>query len=162
MSKNKLVVTLPSDTEILQVREFEAPRELIFKAYTDPEIVSQWWGPRKYEIIITEWDVRPGGKWRVVHRDQEGNEHPFRGEFREVSPPDKMVNTFEYEPLAGHISVEHTTFEDIGGRTRLTVLSRFANKEDRDGMIQSGMEEGAAESLERLDEALAEMQKENV
>jgi uncharacterized protein YndB with AHSA1/START domain len=161
MAKNKLVITLPSDTEILQVREFDAPRELVFRAYTEPEILAQWWGPRKYEIIIDHMDVRPGGTWRVIHRDAEGNEHPFRGKYREITPTHKIVNTFEYEPFAGHISVENATFEDIGNnRTRLTVRSEFASKQDRDGMVESGMEEGAAESLERLDEILV-AQKEN-
>jgi uncharacterized protein YndB with AHSA1/START domain len=159
MSKNKLVNSLPSDTEILQVREFEAPRELVFRAYTEPELLAQWWGPRKYEIIIREMDVRPGGKWRVIHRDAEGNEHPFRGEYLEIEAPEKIVNTFEYEPLAGHVSVEHATFEDLGGRTRLTTRTSFSSKEDRDGMLQTGMEEGASESLDRLDETLLTLQK---
>lgn len=154
---NKLKVTLPSDTEILQVREFDAPRELVFKANTDPEWVAKWWGPRDYEIRVDTMDVRPGGKWRVIHRDKEGNEYAFRGEYREIVPPEKITNTFEFEGWPGKISVEHATLEDLGnGRTRVTTRSVFASKEDRDGMLQSGMEEGAGESMDRLEELLAQ------
>jgi uncharacterized protein YndB with AHSA1/START domain len=158
-TKNKLEVTLPSDTEILQTRIFDAPRDLVFKAYTDPDILSKWWGPREYEIIVDHIDIRPGGKWRVIHRDKDGNDYAFNGEYREISPPEKIVNTLEFEPLAGHISVEHTTFEEVEGKTRITTLSKFDNKEDRDGMLQSGMEEGAGESFDRFEEVLTELGK---
>jgi uncharacterized protein YndB with AHSA1/START domain len=157
VSKNKLEVTLPSDTEILQTRIFDAPRNLVFKAYTDPAIVSQWWGPRDYEIIVDCMEVRPGGKWRVIHRDKGGNEYAFVGEYREIVPPEKIVNTFEFEPWAGRGSIENTAFEELDGKTRITTLSEFANKEDRDGMLESGMEQGASESLDRFEEVLADL-----
>ncbi|MGH2582652.1 MAG: SRPBCC family protein [Anaerolineales bacterium] len=154
-TKNKLEVTLPSDKEILQIRVFNAPRELVFKAFTDPDLIPKWWGPRNTITVVDKMDVRPGGPWRFIQRDQDGTEHAFNGVYREVTPAEKIVDTFEYEPWAGHGSVENITFEEIDGRTRMTNLSAFDSKEDRDGMLQAGMEEGAAETLDRFEEVLA-------
>lgn len=154
-TKNKLVVTLPSDTEIHQTRIFEAPRDLVFKYMTDPKLIPQWWGPRGYTTLVEKMEMKPGGKWRFIQRDPKGNEFAFRGEYREIVAPERTVSTFEFEPMAGHISVEHTTYEDLGGgRTRVTTLSTFDSKEDRDGMLQSGMEKGAAETFDRFEELL--------
>jgi uncharacterized protein YndB with AHSA1/START domain len=158
-SKSELKITVISDTELLITREFDAPRETVFKAMTDPALLSRWWGPRKYETIVDHMDVRPGGTWRMLNRAADGGEHAFRGEFREVVPPERVVWTFEYEPLPGHISVETMTLTERDGRTLLTVRDQFASKEDLDGMVQSGMESGARESYERLDEILAELTK---
>lgn len=155
-SKFETKITLPSDRTILITREFDAPRELVFKAMTDPTLVVRWWGPRKYETIVDTMDVRPGGRWRMRNRGSDGSEYAFRGEFREIVPPERIVQTFEYEPMAGHISVETATLSERDGRTVLTVRTEFSSKEDRDGMIQSGMESGLKESYERLDELLAE------
>ena len=160
MTKNRIVVTLPSDTEIHQTRVFEAPRDLVYKAMTDPDLVPKWWGLRSNTTRVDAMDLRPGGKWRFVQTDKQGNEHAFRGEYSEIVPNERTVATFEYEPLAGHICEENTTFEDLGdNRTRVTTLSKFSSKEDRDGMLQSGMEEGANESWDRADELLAELQE---
>lgn len=154
-TKNKLIVTLPSDTEIHQTRIFEAPRDLVFKYMTDPKLIPQWWGPRGYTTVVEKMEMKPGGKWRFIQRDPKGNEFAFRGEYREIVAPERTVSTFEFEPMAGHISVEHTTYEDLGGgRTRVTTLSTFDSKEDRDGMLQSGMEKGAAETFDRFEELL--------
>lgn len=158
-SKSTMTVTLPSDTEVRITREFAAPRELVFKAMTDPALVARWWGPRRYETIVDRMEVRPGGAWRMRNVGADGAEHAFRGEFREVVPPERIVRTFEYEPLPGHVSVETATLTERDGRTLLTIVDRFSSKEDRDGMIQSGMESGAAESYERLDEVLAGLVK---
>ena len=147
-------VTLPSDTEILITREFDAPRDVVFKAWLDPELVSQWWGPRAYETIVDKMEVRPGGKWRFRNVGADG-EHAFRGEYREIVTPERIVQTFEYEPLAGHISVETATFTERNGQTLVTARTEFASKEDRDGMIESGMESGLVETHDRFAEVLA-------
>jgi uncharacterized protein YndB with AHSA1/START domain len=156
-SKFDLKVTIISDTEIQLTREVDAPRDLVFKAMTDPALLARWWGPRRYKTVVDTLDVRPGGKWRMRHIAADCGEHAFRGEYREVVPPERIVWTFEYEPLAGHISVETMTLTEHEGRTLFTVRDRFASKEDRDGMLQSGMESGARETYERLDELLAEL-----
>jgi uncharacterized protein YndB with AHSA1/START domain len=155
--KFEMTITVLSDTELQLTREFDAPREVVFKAMTDPKLLARWWGPRRYETIVDTMEVRPGGSWRMRNRGADGGEHAFRGEFREVTPPERIVWTFEYEPMAGHISVETVTLTERDGRTLLTVRHQFASKEDRDWMLQSGMESGARETYERLDELLAEL-----
>jgi len=149
-------VTLPSDREILVTREFDAPRDLVFKAMTDPTLIPRWWGPRQQTTIVDKMDVRPGGAWRFIHRGPDG-ETAFRGEYREIVAPERIVQTFEWEPMAGHISVETATFTERDGRTLLTTRSVFASKEDRDGMIQSGMESGLRETYDRFAELLLEL-----
>ena len=158
----KLNITLPSDREIMMTRDFDAPRELIFEAHSKCEHLANWWGPRKYELAHCEMDFRPGGKYRFVHRDPEGQvEHGFRGEFKEIVPPERIVWTFEYEGMPGHISIDTLTMQDLGGgKTRVTTRSLFDSTEDRDGMLQSGMEEGAAETWDRLAELLERMARE--
>jgi uncharacterized protein YndB with AHSA1/START domain len=153
-SGNKLEVTTPSDREIVITRLFDAPRGLVFEAHTSCEHMSNWWGPRKYEFASCELDFRPGGKWRIVHRADGEEDQGFRGEFREIVPPEKIVWTFEWEGMPGHVSVETLTLEEQDGKTLLTASSVYDTVEDRDGMLQSGMEEGAAEAMDRLDEYL--------
>ena len=155
-SKSDLKVTKLSDTELQITREFDAPREIVFRAMTDPTLLPKWWGPRRYKTVVDTMDVRPGGKWRMRNIGADG-EHAFRGEFREVTPPERVVWTFEYEPLPGHISVETMTLTEREGRTLLTVHDVFSSKEDLDGMLQSGMESGMAESYDRLDELITEL-----
>lgn len=150
----ELTVTTPSDLEILMTREFDAPRDLVFLAHTSCEHMSRWWGPRKYEITSCEIDFREGGKWRIVHRGPDGAEHGFRGEYREIVAPERITWTFEYEGFAGQVSVETLTLEEHDGKTTLTARSVFDTVAERDGMLQSGMEEGASETMERLDEYL--------
>jgi len=156
-SKYEMTITVLSDTEIQITREFDAPREIVFKAMTDPALLAKWWGPRRYKTVVDQLDVRPGGKWRMRNVGADGGEHAFRGEFREVTPPERIIWTFEYEPVAGHISVETMTLTEREGRTLLVAHDQFASKEDRDGMLQSGMESGARETYERLDEVLREL-----
>jgi uncharacterized protein YndB with AHSA1/START domain len=153
-----LKVTLPSDREIMMVRTFDAPRRVIFEALSKCEHVRQWYGPRGYEFTKCELDFRPGGKWRFVHRAPDGGEHAFRGEIREIVPNERVVQTFEYEGLPGHISVETLTLTEKDGKTIWTTRSVFDSKEDRDGMLQSGMEGGANETMDRLEEYLPELQ----
>ncbi len=151
---NQLTVTTPSDREIVMTRVFDAPRDLVFEAHTSCEHMSRWWGPRRYEVSSCEMDFRPGGRWRIVHRGSEGQEFGFRGEFREIVRPERIVWTFEFEGMPGHVSVDSLTLEEHDGKTTLTAISVFDTVEDRDGMLKSGMEEGAAETYERLDEYL--------
>ena len=151
---NKAAVTTPTDREIHVERVFDAPRDRVFAAYTDPELVPQWWGRRESETIVTEMDVRPGGAWRFVSKSEQG-ETAFRGTYREVTPPERIVQTFEWEGMPGHVSVETAEFEDLGDRTKVTTTSIFHTTEERDGMLGSGMEIGMNETYERLDELLA-------
>jgi uncharacterized protein YndB with AHSA1/START domain len=154
-SSNQLEVTTPSDREIVMTRVFDAPRDLVFEAHTSCEHMSKWWGPRKYEVASCDIDFRQGGAWRVVHRGPDGvEEHGFHGEFREIVRPERIVWTFEYEGMPGHVSVDTLTLEEHDGKTTLTATSVFDNVEDRDGMLQSGMESGAAETWDRLAEYL--------
>jgi len=153
-SGNKLEVTTPSDREIASTRIFDAPRELVFEAHSSCEHMSNWWGPRRYEVGSCEMDFRPGGTWRIVHKGSEGEIAAFRGEFREIVRPERIVWTFEWEGMPGHVSVQTATFEEHDGKTVLTATVVFDSVEDRDGMLQSGMEEGAAETYDRLDEYL--------
>ena len=153
-----LTLTVPSDLEIVMVREFDAPRELVFEAHSSCEQMARWWGPRKYKLTVCEMDFRADGAYRFVQRGPDGDEHGFRGEYREIVAPERIVWTFEYEGMPGHVSVDTLTLEDIGnGKTKLTAHSRFDSVEDRDGMLQSGMETGAAETWDRLAELLATM-----
>jgi uncharacterized protein YndB with AHSA1/START domain len=146
--------TTPSDREIVMTRVFDAPRELVYQAHTDPNHITQWWGPRGLTTTVDALDVRPVGAWRFVQRDPEGNEYGFRGEFREVMPPERLVFTFEYEGMPGHILQQTITFDEQDGKTTVTSTSLFDSREDRDGMLESGMESGATESWDRLEELL--------
>jgi len=154
MGDNKLTVTTPSDREIRMTRVFDAPRDLVFEAHSSCEHLSNWWGPRKYAFASCEVDFRPGGKWRIVHEAEGEENQGFRGEYREIVPPERITWTFEWEGLPGHVSVETLTLEEHDGKTTLTSTSVYDTVEDRDGMLESGMESGAAESMDRLDEYL--------
>lgn len=155
MSDKNYTLTLPSDTEIVMEREFDAPPALVFRAHTDPELVPQWWGLREAKTVIDKNDLRPDGEWRWVQVMPDGSEQGFRGHYKVVDPPTRLVNTFEWEGMPGHICETTTIFADLGGRTRLTATTVFSTKEDRDGMVTSGMETGAVELWKRLDELLA-------
>ena len=150
----ELTITTPGDSEIVMTREFDAPRDLVFEANTSCEHMSKWWGPRKYEVASCEIDFRPGGKWRIVHRGPGGEEHGFRGEFREIVRPERLVWTFEYEGFPGEISVQTLTLEEHDGKTTATAVATYDSVEARDATLQSGMGEGAAETYDRLDDYL--------
>jgi uncharacterized protein YndB with AHSA1/START domain len=150
-------MTLPSDREILITRELAAPRRLVFEAWTRPEHVARWWGPRGYTLEVCEIDLRPGGAWRFVQRAPDGSEYGFRGEYREIVPPERLAYTFEFDGMPGHVSLETLTFEERDGRTMVTNRAVFDSVEDRDGMLASGMEQGMRETLDRLAELLATM-----
>jgi uncharacterized protein YndB with AHSA1/START domain len=141
-------VTTPSDVEITMRRTFDAPKTLVFAAHTEAEHIKNWWG--RGNPLDVQIDFRVGGTWRFVeHAD--GAEHAFRGEFREIAAPDSFTWTFEYEPMPGHVAVERYEFTETDGRTTVTCRSRFDTKADRDGMLDSGMSEGAEASYRALD-----------
>ena len=153
---NPTTITAQPGTPFIDVvRDFDATPTQVFRASTDPELVAQWLGPRELEMHLIEYNVRPGGSYRYVHRDAEGNEYGFRGVFHSVTNNERVIQTFEFEGTPGHVCLETATFEDLGGRTKLTTSSVFQSVEDRDGMVQSGMEQGAGEGFDRLDELLA-------
>lgn len=156
---NTLKVTLPSDTTVLLTRDFNAPRDLVWQAMTNPEYVRQWWGPRGTSLTVCEIDFRPGGTWRFVEQGSDGVEHPFKGEYREIVAPERIVQTFIYDvaPFNEHEAVENMTLEEKGGRTTLTTLVQHKTKEARDGHVHSGMEQGSAETFDRLEELLEKL-----
>jgi uncharacterized protein YndB with AHSA1/START domain len=154
---NELTITTPSDKEIHMTRELNGPRDLVFEAHTSCEHMSRWWGPRKYEIVSCEIDFREGGKWRIVHRGPDGEDYAFRGEYREIVRPERIVWTFEFEGFPGQVSVETLTLEEHDGKTTLTASSLYDSVEARDGMLESGMADGARETFERLDEYMKEL-----
>ena len=161
MSKNKTTITAdPDKQELFITREFDAPRELVFKAYTEPEIYAQWLGPHGLTTTFDVFEPVSGGKYRFIQKDQDGNEFSFHGVTHEVLAPERIIGTFEFDglPEAGHVVLETTRFEALpGNRTRVTSQSVFQSVADRDGMVQSGMEHGVVEGYERLDEILAKM-----
>lgn len=158
MARNKTKVSAePGKQEFSITREFDAPRELVFKAFTDPKLYVQWLGPRGMTMRLEKFEPRAGGMWRYIHKDQQGNEYGFHGVNHEVLPPERLIDTFEFEglPEKGHVSLETARFEELpGGRTKLTIQSVFQSVADRDGMVEAGMEKGITESFERLDELL--------
>ncbi len=143
-----------SDREVVMSRVFDAPRALIFRIYTDPKHIPQFWGPSKYVTIVDRLEVKVGGIWRFIQRDGKGKEFAFNGVFKEIDSPKRLVYTFEFEGMPGHIILETLTFEESNGKTTLTATAQFQNIEDRDGMLNSGMESGATESWDRLADML--------
>ena len=156
-AKSKPVRT--SERELVTTYIFDAPSELVWKAWTDPKLIPRWWGPRRYTTTVEKMEVRPGGTWRFIQRDAEGNVYGFHGEYKEVVPPKRIVDTFEYEEMPGHVLVESATFEEIDGRTKVTQKSVFETVEDLEGMLASGMEEGARETMERFTELVEELKE---
>lgn len=158
MEKNRTsIIAEPGTQEIVITREFDAPRELVFHAFTDPQLITQWWGPRYLSTEIDKMDMRPGGEWRWLNRDAEGNVYAFHGVYHEVLAPERIIDTFEFEglPEKGHVCLETITLEALPeGRTRLTNQSVFQSVADRDGMLQSGMEAGVHDTYDRLAELL--------
>ena len=150
----------PGKQEIIIIREFDAPRELVFKAHTDPELYTQWLGPRELKMTLEVFEPRDGGRWRYFHEDKEGNKYAFHGVNHEVLAPERIIGTFEYEglPEKGHVILGTLKFEELPGkRTRLTSQSVFQSVADRDGMVRFGMGRGLNEGYERLDEILTKV-----
>lgn len=163
-AKNKLTVTASADEPVIVLtREFDAPRELVFEMHTKPHHVMRWWGPRYITMTACEIDFRPGGAWRYTFAKAGMEPITFKGVFQEIVPPEKLVNTFIYDVpgIRDHPAMETATFEDLGGgRSRLTRVVRHDTFEARDGHLKSGMETGAAETLDRLEDVLATMPRE--
>jgi len=157
MTEKTLDVQLVGDLEIVITRSFDAPLDLVWEVHTKAEHLKKWWA-RGHEMDA-ELDFRPGGKWRFVEHGPEGEEWAFRGEIREIVPKSLVVQTFEWEGLPGHISVERLVFEEKDGQTVLTGTSTFASREDRDGMAQSGMEAGVNQSYQALQAHLDTLRK---
>ena len=153
----KTRITAPAGTPFVDMeREFDAPAALVHRAYLEPELVTQWLGPRKYEMVLDKWDARAGGEYRYTHRGDDG-EFVFHGVFHSMDI-DNMVQTFEFEGAPGHVSLDKLVIEDIGGgRSRIRSHSVFQSVEDRDGMVEHGMSDGVEDGYNRLDELLAKL-----
>ena len=156
MAKTQITAP-PGVPQVIITREFDAPRDLVFRAYTDPDLLVQWLGPRDLTMTIDRYEVRDGGAWRYIHTDAEGNEFRFRGFFHGTPSPEGIVQTFEFEGMPGHVALETTTLTERDGRTLVRTVSGFQSVEDRDGMVASGMERGVRDSDERLDDLLARL-----
>jgi uncharacterized protein YndB with AHSA1/START domain len=157
-TKNQTQVKVePNKQELFIIREFEAPREMVFKAFTDPKLLVKWLRPCDLTLKIDKFKGGSGGEWRFVHIDGKGNEFGFHGVIHEELQPERIIRTFEFEglPESGHVVLETARFEKLpGDRTRLTIQSVFQSVADRDGMVASGMEGGVRESHEKMDELL--------
>jgi uncharacterized protein YndB with AHSA1/START domain len=148
-------VVLPTDEQILITREFDAPKHLVYRAWTTPELVKRWWSGRQGEMTIAEIDLRVGGRWRYVMVAEGGQEVAFHGTYREIVPNQRIVTTQVYEmPGApeGEGALNIVTFAEVDGRTTLTLLVQTASKEDRDAIINSGMEVGMQQQLDLLEQ----------
>ena len=160
-AKHKTTITAePGRQELFITREFDAPRELVFKAHTDPDLYIRWMGPRDLTTTLETFEPVSGGRWRFIQKDKDGNEFGFHGVNNDVTVPERIIGTFEFEglPESGHVILETTKFETLpGGRTRVTTQSVYQSVQDRDGMIAAGMESGVVDGFERLDEILEEM-----
>jgi uncharacterized protein YndB with AHSA1/START domain len=153
-SRRTAKVTLPTDEQILITREFDAPKHLVYRAWTTPELVRRWWSGHRGEMTIAEMDLRVGGAWRYVMVAHGGHQVAFHGEYREIVPNERIVSTEVYERPwpEGEPAVNTVTFTEVDGRTTLTLLSQLASREDRDTVINSGMELGMQEQMEILEQ----------
>jgi uncharacterized protein YndB with AHSA1/START domain len=158
MTNKTEIIAEPGKQEIFIKREFDAPRGLVFQAYTDPTVLVKWLGPKNLTMKIEKNAAAAGEPWRFIHADQNGNEFGFHGVCHEFKAPERLIRTFEFEglPESGHVSLETATFEELpNNRCRVVSQSVFKSVEDRDGMVASGMERGVNEGYERLDQWLA-------
>ncbi len=150
----------PGKQEMFTTREFDAPRELVFRAFTDPALYVQWLGPHGYSTTMETFEPVSGGRYRFVQQDPDGNKFSFHGVNHEVLIPERIICTFEFDglPETGHVVLETNRFEQLpGGRTRVITQSVYQSVADRDGMVESGMESGMVDSYERLDEILEKL-----
>lgn len=156
MGKTK--VSAPPGVPFIDVeRSFDAPRDLVYRAHIDPDLLRQWLGPRRYEMVVDRYDPRDGGAWRYVHRGEDGAEYGFHGVFHGEPSPDRIVQTFEFEGAPGSVSLDSLSLEERDGRTIVRVHSVHQTVEARDAMVASGMEGGMDEGYERLEELLARL-----
>ncbi|HYC82511.1 MAG TPA: SRPBCC family protein [Solirubrobacterales bacterium] len=153
-SVNTATVTTPSDREIRVERVFDAPRDLVFATMLDPELVGEWYGPHETKTTVEVMEPRSGGIWRYHSEDCDGGKTSFRGVYREVTAPERFVQTWEWEGMPGYVCLETQSLEDLGEQTKLVATTIFFTSEERDGLLSSGMERGMNESFERFDALL--------
>lgn len=161
MAEKTIILAEPGKQELFIIREFEAPRELVFRAHTDADLYEKWVGPNDLAVTVEKMDAVDGGSYRFVH-ERDGHKYTFHGVYHEVLAPERIIGTFEFDglPEKGHVIMGTTKFEDLaGGRSRLTHQSVFQSVMDRDGMIQSGMERGVNDGYEKLDNILDGLQR---
>ena len=157
-SNQTKIVAKAGKQEVLITREFDVPRELVFKAFIDPKLYVKWLGPRGFTMHLEKFNTKNGGSYRYIHRDNDGNKYAFHGVYHEVLFPELIISTFEFEGLRekGHVELDTAKFEElINGKTKLTIRSVYQSVEDRDRMILSGMKRGVDEGFYRLEELLA-------
>jgi uncharacterized protein YndB with AHSA1/START domain len=150
---NATTITANPGQQVVDIeRVIDAPVEDVYRAYTEKDLYAQWCGPRGYTMDLTKFDVRDGGSWAFVHHSPDGGDFGFHGSYHSVQPRERIVQTFEYEGVPGHVSLEAVSFEDLGDKTRVRVHTVFQSVEDRDGMVASGMAMGVEQGFEQLDE----------
>jgi uncharacterized protein YndB with AHSA1/START domain len=151
-SSGTATVTLPTDEQILITREFDAPRNLVYRAWTTPDLVRRWWSGNHGEVTIAEIDLRVGGMWRYVMVTNDGFEVAFHGEYREIVPSERIVSTEVFEGMPDAAALNTLTFAEVDGRTTLTILAQHKSKDDRDAHVNSGMEAGMQQSMDLLEQ----------
>lgn len=153
--RHPFVVTETGDGSVVLERFLDAPRDLVFRVMTDPALVPEWWGPRSLKTEVVEMDVRVGGRWAFNNIDADGNVYEFRGEYLAIDPPNSITQTFEFMGAPGMVSTEHLTLvEDPNGGTRIRVTADYGSAEAAAAVVSSGMEQGASETYDRLEEVL--------
>jgi uncharacterized protein YndB with AHSA1/START domain len=152
-----ITTAIPGSLELVITHKFDAPRDLVYKIYTDPNLIPEWWGPRNLTTKIDKMELRPGGIWRYIQHDMQNNEFAFHGVFHSLDANKQIISTFEWEGMPGHVILVTTNFEDEGMWTIVTQRNVFQSVEDRDGMMQQGMEQGTIEGDERFNELLARL-----
>jgi len=153
------IIAEPGVPQVLITREFDAPRDLVFRAHLDPELLARWLGPRRLTMFVERYEPQDGGTYRFINRDEDGAEYAFHGVFHGRPTPDGTVRTFEFEGAPGHVSLETLTLEEHEGRTTLRANAVYQSVEDRDAMVRSDMEQGVNEGYDKLDELLAGLQR---
>lgn len=150
------IIIEPGRQDIVITRIFDAPRDVVFKAYTDPTLVPKWWGSSRFTTVVDRMEVRPGGRWRYVTRAADGTEYGFKGVYHDVVAPERIISTFEFEPGGpGHLQLAMASFDEVDGKTKYVGLSVFLSVEDRDGWIPSGgLDEGTREAMDKLAELI--------
>jgi uncharacterized protein YndB with AHSA1/START domain len=156
-SSGTAVVTLPTDKQILITREFDAPKHLVWRAYTEPELIKRWWAGRQGEVTSIEVDLRVGGKWRYVMNANEGFEVAFHGEYREIVPNERLVSTEVFEGMPEGQALDTLTLTEVDGRTKMEILVEHSKAEHRDAHIESGMEAGMQEAMDLLEQVAIEL-----
>ena len=154
MAETEIIIE-PGRQDIVFRHVFDAPREIVWKALTDPSLIPNWYGPRIYEAIVDEMDVRPGGRWRFINRNAEGVEFGFHGVYHDIVAPERIVQTNEFEGMPGHVGLETGTLTEKDGKTTFESIALFPSVEDRDMNVANGMEWGARETYQRLEEVIA-------